>query len=342
MRRSYSYGITSLEETAASARDLLVLQGGHWQVESANHYRRDTTFRGDSSRVRTGHGPAYAAALNNLALALLLPQRQFATVPETQTYYTGVWLGVKWSLCAPTANTCRTALYTPLGVSGHPSMARFPSTDRRSPRVQTQVGSPPPASQKGISGRCERGTLSRLPHGRAGVSVNRVPTLEVLGWGTAEHWMRMRASHGLAQARRERAARERRAHVNITRPTLAAVPWNGKPLRWLSLFQLPANQALPSSLQGHGHSTRRERRRKGVRRTINAGASCREQAPLACASCSVAVSRSLILRTRHRDRRLSPRLRIRSRAARSAMPESYGLKLRREHSITQKSARQHG
>ena len=89
MRRSYSYGITSLEETAASARDLLGLQRGHWQVESANHYRRDTTFREDSSRVRTGHGPANAAALNNLALALLLPQRQFATVPEAQTYYAG-------------------------------------------------------------------------------------------------------------------------------------------------------------------------------------------------------------------------------------------------------------
>ena len=89
VQRSYSYGITSLPETAASAQDLLVLQRGHWQVESANHYRRDKTFQEDSSRVRTGHGPANAAALNNLALALLLPQRQFATVPEAQTYYAG-------------------------------------------------------------------------------------------------------------------------------------------------------------------------------------------------------------------------------------------------------------
>ena len=30
--------------------------------------------------------------------------------------------------------------------------------------------------------------------------------LEDIGWGTAEHWMRMQASYELAQARRERAS----------------------------------------------------------------------------------------------------------------------------------------
>ena len=89
VKTSYSYGITSLAATAATPQQLLQLQRRHWQVESANHYRRDTTFREDSSRVRTGHGPANAAALNNLALALLLPQRQFTTVPEAQIYYAG-------------------------------------------------------------------------------------------------------------------------------------------------------------------------------------------------------------------------------------------------------------
>ena len=86
---SYSYGITSLSEQAASAQDLLALQRGHWQVESANHYRRDVSFGEDSSRIRTGHGPSNAAALNNLALALLLSQRPQDTVPEAQTYYAG-------------------------------------------------------------------------------------------------------------------------------------------------------------------------------------------------------------------------------------------------------------
>ena len=89
VKTSYSYGITSLAATAAAPQQLLQLQRRHWQVESANHYRRDTTFREDYSRVRTGHGPANAAALNNLALALLLPQRQFTTVPEAQIYYAG-------------------------------------------------------------------------------------------------------------------------------------------------------------------------------------------------------------------------------------------------------------
>ena len=53
---------------------------------------------------------------------------------------------------------------------------------------------------------CERGTLSRLLNGRAGVSAAMALALEEIGWGTAEHWMRMQASYELAQARRDRAA----------------------------------------------------------------------------------------------------------------------------------------
>ena len=51
---------------------------------------------------------------------------------------------------------------------------------------------------------CERGTLSRLLNGKAGMSANMALALEDLGWGTAEHWMRMQASYELAQARRGR------------------------------------------------------------------------------------------------------------------------------------------
>ena len=53
---------------------------------------------------------------------------------------------------------------------------------------------------------CERGTPSRLLNGKAGVSANMALALEDIGWGTADHWMRMQASYELAQARRERAA----------------------------------------------------------------------------------------------------------------------------------------
>ena len=57
---------------------------------------------------------------------------------------------------------------------------------------------------------CERGTLSRLLNGKAGLSAHMALALEDLGWGTADHWMRMQASYELAQTRRARAATERR------------------------------------------------------------------------------------------------------------------------------------
>ncbi|WP_446831316.1 hypothetical protein [Candidatus Foliamicus sp.] len=34
--------------------------------------------------------------------------------------------------------------------------------------------------------------------------------LESIGWGTADHWMRMQASYALAQARRNRVVAQRR------------------------------------------------------------------------------------------------------------------------------------
>lgn len=52
---------------------------------------------------------------------------------------------------------------------------------------------------------CDRVTLSRLLNGRAGVSANMALALEAIGWGTAEHWMRLQATYDLAQARRARA-----------------------------------------------------------------------------------------------------------------------------------------
>ena len=55
---------------------------------------------------------------------------------------------------------------------------------------------------------CERGTLSRLLNGKAGVSANMALALEALGWGTGDHWMRMQASYELAQARMARGWQE--------------------------------------------------------------------------------------------------------------------------------------
>ena len=52
---------------------------------------------------------------------------------------------------------------------------------------------------------CERGTLSRLLNGRAGVSAKMALVLEEIGWATAEGWMSWQAIYDLAQARQARA-----------------------------------------------------------------------------------------------------------------------------------------
>ena len=82
------YGFTSLPREQASAYRLLTLHRGHWTVENGNHLSRDVSLLEDASHIRTGHGPANNAALNNLALALIKRSGKFATVPEGMAYYT--------------------------------------------------------------------------------------------------------------------------------------------------------------------------------------------------------------------------------------------------------------
>ena len=53
------------------------------------------------------------------------------------------------------------------------------------------------ASRLGVS----RITLSRLLNGRAGVSAAMALALERIGWGTADHWVRMQGSYDLAHER---------------------------------------------------------------------------------------------------------------------------------------------
>ncbi|MDE0626338.1 MAG: hypothetical protein OXH99_08070 [Bryobacterales bacterium] len=52
-------------------------------------YRRDKTFGEENSRMRTGQGLSNTAALDSLALALLLSRWQFETVPEPQSFFMG-------------------------------------------------------------------------------------------------------------------------------------------------------------------------------------------------------------------------------------------------------------
>ena len=48
-----------------------------------------------------------------------------------------------------------------------------------------------------------RNTLSRLLHGRIGISPKMALALERAGWSSADHWMRVQAAYDLARARRE-------------------------------------------------------------------------------------------------------------------------------------------
>ena len=54
---------------------------------------------------------------------------------------------------------------------------------------------------------CESGTLSRLLNGKVEMSANMALALEEIGWGAANHWMRMQAGYELAQARRKQAGK---------------------------------------------------------------------------------------------------------------------------------------
>ena len=84
----WHYGFTTLPWEQASACRLLTLHRGPWTVENGNHLSRDVSLLEDASRIRTGHGPANNAALNNLALALIKRSGKFATVPEGMAYST--------------------------------------------------------------------------------------------------------------------------------------------------------------------------------------------------------------------------------------------------------------
>ena len=59
---------------------------------------------------------------------------------------------------------------------------------------------------------CSVPLQGRRGRGRA---ANMALALEYIGWGTADHWMRMQASYELAQARRERADAKRQAGLRF-------------------------------------------------------------------------------------------------------------------------------
>ena len=67
------YLITSLTREQASPEMLLALNRQHWSIENTLHWRRDTGFAEDASRIRCGDAPQALASLRNTVLRLLRP-----------------------------------------------------------------------------------------------------------------------------------------------------------------------------------------------------------------------------------------------------------------------------
>jgi predicted transposase YbfD/YdcC len=70
-RQEEAYAITSLDESRASAEQLLRLWREHWHIENKLHYVRDVTYKEDKSQVRKGKIPEVMAALRNVAITLM-------------------------------------------------------------------------------------------------------------------------------------------------------------------------------------------------------------------------------------------------------------------------------
>jgi predicted transposase YbfD/YdcC len=64
------YAITSLTTAQASPDELTDWLRGHWAIEVLHHIR-DTTYREDASRLRSGNAPRVLATLRNTAISLL-------------------------------------------------------------------------------------------------------------------------------------------------------------------------------------------------------------------------------------------------------------------------------
>jgi predicted transposase YbfD/YdcC len=64
------YAITNLTAAQASPADLADWLRGHWAIEVLHHIR-DTTYREDAGRTRTGNAPRALATLRNTTISLL-------------------------------------------------------------------------------------------------------------------------------------------------------------------------------------------------------------------------------------------------------------------------------
>ncbi|WP_037672373.1 ISAs1 family transposase [Streptomyces griseus] len=66
--RETVYVITDLTSRQASPERSAKILRAHWVIENRLHFVRDTAFREDASKIRTGHGPENMATLRGFAI----------------------------------------------------------------------------------------------------------------------------------------------------------------------------------------------------------------------------------------------------------------------------------
>ncbi len=82
MSRESALGITSQTPSEASPEQVLVINRGHWKIEST-HYIIDWNFDEDRSRIRSGFGPENITRLRRFAVGILKSfQRQSESISE--------------------------------------------------------------------------------------------------------------------------------------------------------------------------------------------------------------------------------------------------------------------
>jgi predicted transposase YbfD/YdcC len=82
-----AYGVTSLRPEQASAKQLLELNRGHWEIENRIHYVRDVTYDEDRSRIRTDKGPRMMASIRNIAISIVR-MMGFRYIPDANRAFT--------------------------------------------------------------------------------------------------------------------------------------------------------------------------------------------------------------------------------------------------------------
>ncbi|WP_370270698.1 ISAs1 family transposase [Streptomyces sp. V4I8] len=66
--RETVYVITDLTSRQASPERIAKILRAHWMIENRLHFVRDTAFREDASKIRTGHSPENMATLRSFAI----------------------------------------------------------------------------------------------------------------------------------------------------------------------------------------------------------------------------------------------------------------------------------